>query len=695
MKKYIMAIAMTLSVGSVFAEPLQIEVHGTCQDMTPIPEGCVERLPDVVSTASPENYVVSDPTIAGSRIATKPIDDPHNVVEVSSDTIQDQGAKTLNDVMRNVSGINYNGNMAGNRSNPIIRGFVIDEHYGIKVDGMYNLTWEDYSLFNVERVDIVKGPNAAVNGMSDPGGFINYVTKKPTFGESYGEFEQSIGSRGDYTTSMSYNTELSDSLASRSVISYGDGPNPALSGNTDKERLFIDQMFTAKLSSSQTLDVDIRHQTDNQNYGAASLLPAIGNRPAPIPINSNFSSPDDKFNVNDDSIAFRLHTDLNNLWSMNNNLKYQSVDRVRQYLNPSAISNSGILTTSYYDGEQRMNYTTFDNNLMYKGDVYSMKNTLVFGIDYQNNTTTQTLQSNSTHYNINIYNPPNYSNFTWLYGPTVNSTAWQYDIGEYVQDELFLTDKWVLNTAVRHDYTPQGSSTAPDATDSATSPSIGLTYKVTPLWSVYTDYGTSFNPQTQTTTGYVPPQRSRQYESGTKYIDPVNGVSVTAAVYSLTLYNVATPDPTNSTLTDYTGAARNNGFELQAAYDVTHNWTVLANYAYIDSKITQDTNYVGNQMAGVPQNTAGGWLQYHEGVWGAGIGANYVSNRMGDNANDFVLPSYTVVNANAFYKYTNNTTFRLNINNLFNEGYYLGGTSRTAILQGTPLTVMASVNVKF
>ena len=142
--------------------------------------------------------------------------------------------------MRNAPGIGLNANLAGNRSNVMLRGFNIHDNFGSKIDGQQNLTWADVDLYNIEQIQVFKGPNAAYAGMSDPGGYINYITKKADWTNRFETF-QSATSSGGYLGSIQQNYAIHDAFAGRTVLTYGDGPNPALDGNTRKQRVSLSQ----------------------------------------------------------------------------------------------------------------------------------------------------------------------------------------------------------------------------------------------------------------------------------------------------------------------------------------------------------------------------------------------------------------------------------------------------------------------
>ena len=655
----------------------------------------VVTLPEIEVTGT-NDYLNNEPTSLANKIPTADIDVARSVTTITSKAISDQNALTMSDVMKNISNIGTGSNLAGNRSNYMMRGYVVDENNGTKIDGQYSVQLEDFDMFNVERVQVLKGVDGGTYGKSDPGGFVNIVTKKADWTNSI-DVANSVGNFGYRKNSIAGNAVITDNIASRSVFSYSDSANPALNGNSEKERLFASQNFMVKLGQQTTFQLDFRHQNDNQNYGSSSQLPAIGNAPAPIDLRTNMSSPDDKFNVQDDSVGYILSSKFNEL-TFNQKFKFQSVNRLRQYLTPSALSNSGILSTKYTLNNQTRDTLTTDNSVTWGSALFGHKNNLIAGLDYVQENQKARDNSSASVYKIDIY-APNFSNFAWVGGPETDSFFTQKTGGIYTQDQLYLADNLILATGLRYNISMQSSSGYKDATDYGLNPNAGLTYKILPTVSLYTDYSQGFNPQSPTTTspapgGYIPPQRSQQTEFGLKWIDSKYG-SFNASFFELLLDNVATTNPLNLAQNIYIGEARNMGVELDSSFKIINKISILANFSSINSKVLKDTLYAGNPLASVPNMTYGSWLMYDEQKYGMGLGFNHISSRAGDPANDFTLPAYTTLDSAAHYDITKNIRLQVNLKNITNEKYYSGSSTRYSIMQGQPFTLMTMLDIKF
>lgn len=278
-------------------------------------------------------------------------------------------------------------------------------------------------------------------------------------------------------------------------------------------------------------------------------------------------------------------------------------------------------------------------------------------------------------------------------------------LGIYVQDQITLADNLKFLLGGRLDIFTQDFrflANTDSASGEAFSPRVGIVYQPIEPISLYASYSHSFTPVTGTAFGggAFEPQRGTQYEIGLK-ANINEQLSATLALYDLTLSNVLTADPNNSGFSIQTGEQRSRGIELSIQGEILPGWNIIAGYSYIDAEVTEDNSIpVGNQLAGVPENSFNLWTTYEiqsgdlEGL-GAGLGLFFVGERQGNLNNSFQIPEYLRTDAAIFY---NRNQFRaaVNIRNLFNIDYFDGFNSFGDIVYpGEPLTVQASVSWEF
>ncbi|MEM9808866.1 MAG: TonB-dependent receptor, partial [Cyanobacteria bacterium P01_D01_bin.56] len=219
----------------------------------------------------------------------------------------------------------------------------------------------------------------------------------------------------------------------------------------------------------------------------------------------------------------------------------------------------------------------------------------------------------------------------------------------------------------------------------------------------FASYSRSFspNPASSFSTDFLDPEEGEQYEVGVKAELLDGRLSANLAYFDVTLQNVSTPDPNNPLFSVAIGGERSQGVELDVAGEISPGWNIIANYAYIDARITEDNSGLeGNRRFNVPEHNVNLWTTYDiqdgplEGL-GFGLGVNYVGERFGDNANSFMLDDYFLTNAAISYK-RDNWQAGLNIRNLFDINY-IESTSggRRNIYPGEDFTIVGSFSIEF
>ncbi|MDE1926247.1 MAG: TonB-dependent receptor [Burkholderiales bacterium] len=688
----------------------------------------VQALPSVTVTADRSNLNASTASMAATRIPTKPIDSARNIQIFSDADIRDRGDATPSSALQDhVSGIDINpDNESPNRSNYMIRGYEIDDDWGTKIDGQQHLEWTDLDLYDIDHIEIIKGPSAATAGISDPGGFVNFVTKKADWTHR-GEFNQTVDTRGGHVTNIQQNYVFSEAVAGRSVATASDAYAPQLNGNAEKKRLALAQNFMFRIGRARTLQFDLRHVDDRQNYGADSWLPAQGNAPAPIDLKTNMASPQDRLQAHDTEVAYQFNDELGPQLSLHHDLKYQVSDRDYHYMMPYQLSGN-LLQLSYYDYNNHKTYAGTDNFLTFKGDLYARQNEFVVGFQLLqsrtrtgSNSTSPGANDNCASYGtfcVDIFQP-SYAGFNWVYGGQagaagsgqgVNSgrddnTAigrfTQDNVAIYVQDQWHATDRLLIDAGLRYTRTENRGTGIHDTKVEAATPDIGLSYKLLPTFSVYADYATGFMPQTQVDTSFIAPQHAYQDEAGFKWID--DRYSLTASWFDMQKTNDATFSPGSPDHVLYVGKLRISGVEIDASYRLP--WIpgvrLALNYAGLDSRVSADLDptLIGKEFPSIPPRQFGSWIQYDATVaghaYGLAAGLSHVGRRYADVSNTITIPGYTKVDAMAYLALSSDVKLRLNLTNVGNVKYYAGASSPLAIMQGAPFVGLLSLNVRY
>ncbi|HVO93082.1 MAG TPA: TonB-dependent siderophore receptor [Terriglobales bacterium] len=705
--------------------------------------------------AADQSAPAQEITVWGTRIArtvtktdTPLLQTPATIDLIPRDVIQDQAALKVKDALENVVGVSP-GPTVGGGTGYYIRGFKDARIYrnGLLVNAANDSFDSDLGTANVERLEVLEGPASVLYGRIEPGGLINVVTKRPQADPHY-MLEQSFGSydlkrtQWDATGTVSRN----NGLLYRFAGSYDD------SGSF---RQFIAHQETllapsVTWSPNDRFDWTVEGEYYNKDFDADFGIPAVGNRPAPIPVTENLGDPNTpRSNLAKSHLGSEINYRLSDNWTVTNKFLWTSIDSKETFLNPAPafgttalLANGTLQRNAFFEAaSQDFKQTTLD--LSGKFSVAGTEHHVLLGFDYLDGTTNYNIAGNyktpDPALNINIYNP--------VYGVPVSIIAtdllqaastrpfshyagvWY---GAYFEDQILIWDRLHILGGGRYDWAENGRgrgatwqlayANQPSVVtrDERFSPQVGLLYDVTSNFTLYTSWTNSFaksNGLDPVTGAKRPPETGEQYEAGAKGEFFDSRLTATLSLYDLKKHNVAEPNPTDPLETILSGERRSRGIEFNVTGRLTQALSILAGYAYTDAIVSKDTNGIqGNRIANVPRNQANAWLKYDFGDYAAlkglslALGARYVGQRAGDGDNPgdpgatFFLPAYIRIDAEAAYRFSidgTDVTAQLNIKNLTDRRYFESTDeganvgSRYGIYPGTPLTVSGTLRLEF
>jgi iron complex outermembrane receptor protein len=298
-----------------------------------------------------------------------------------------------------------------------------------------------------------------------------------------------------------------------------------------------------------------------------------------------------------------------------------------------------------------------------------------------------------------------------------DSSFWRADYGLYFQDLINVGEHWKVLAGVRYDhcdtafdrsFEPLFGPTTTDQSFDEGSPRVGVVYEPIPdKLSYYAMYAESFTPPDggpRETTAPLQPELGQTWEGGIK-MKPLSGVTLTAAGFYIVRENVTADlfDPvTYLVVTEQLGKQRSQGAELDAIGQITARWSVLANYAYTDTLVTDPANPAidGQRALGVPFNTASVWTRYNmvqneRRTFGVGLGVIRVGQRLGDYTTPaFYLPEYTRWDAGVYYR-QGRFDASCYFENIFDTTYYTGSVSQYEVFPGAPFNFRTQVSYRF
>ena len=676
-----------------------------------LPEMTVTGAPDSDSPYSTQ-YRVPEATTA-TKTQTPIMETPMSIQVVPKSVMNDQQAITLEQSLSNVSGV-FPGNAQGVESFNV-RGFNTWDYYrnGVRFQSALTQTGKR-EVANLERIEVLKGPASILYGRIEPGGMINLVPKTPQ-AMPYYSLQQQFGSYNLFRTTLDATGGLNqdNSLLYRLNFAYN---------NEDSFRQFVyDRHFFVapvvqwRISDRTQITAEMEYKTGK--YSVDYGIPAIGNRPANLPINRSLVEPFSGSKYDEIMAGFHWSHIFNDNWEIKHRFYLQRTDEDDDVVLGSALRTDNRTLDRFYAGFRNNKVETYTTNVDLTGHVetFGIQHTLLMGGDYYNFRNRGLMIDNFNFPSIDIFNPV-YS------GTTVRDPADDspYDtkenwFGLYFQDQIRLPYNVHVLAGFRYDNAGiENKINGRKSEQDKISPRVGILWQPIPSLSLYGNYVENFGAPNLGARGFegqpLSAETAQQWEAGVKMEFFDKRLSATLAWFQLTKQNIATlhPDPQLALqrISVLTGEARNEGIELDITGELLPGWQVIANYAYINSEVTKtNDNTLGNRFPNVPEHAGNIWTTYafqNETLRGLKVGGGVTlrGKREGNLENDYQMPGYAVFNLMTSYGMKvgkTRVTAQLNVNNLFNEEYFpsSGGFGRTRIAVGTPRVFLGSLRVEY
>jgi catecholate siderophore receptor len=645
-------------------------------------------------------------------------DAPQSISIIPREIIEQQAATTLNDVLRNVSGISMaagegGGGPAGD--NLTLRGF--GARNDIFVDGIRDFASYTRDTFNVEQVEVVKGPASAQTGRGSTGGYINLFSKQPqarTF--VAGTVGVGLPSYVRGTADVNVGGEdfgLGGGTALRVNAMYHKADTPGRD-HVETERWGIAPSVAVGLGTSTRAILSyFRLQQDNvPDYG----IPFVPNtnvpledyidQPAPVDFDNYYGLLERDYEETTANIAtFALEHDLTDDIRLSNTTRYGHAVRDSIYSAPRfAQIDPPAPETGTDVNPQTQSRDTVDKILLNQSNIFakfqtgSIRHDTIAGFEISRERSRNQLRAITAGDPTDIFDPdperPWDGTIVDLPGEVVRAKT--STIAAYVFDTVHFSDQLLVTGGLRWERNKSEFNPAPSQISATVQPikrndsyltwRAGLTYKPMPSLSLYVGAGTSINPSienlTQTTPneslGDLKPEKSRTYEIGAKWDGFGGKLLVTTALFRTDKTNARTPAIPGEPAQVLDGKQRVDGFEFGATGRITERWQLIGSYTYLDSEVRESNteSEIGNRLGNVPKHSGSLWTLYKLPVGvEIGGGARYVSGRFTNVANTRFVDDYWVVDATLGYDISDKISLRVNAFNIFDERYadQLGG----------------------
>ncbi|MES2018721.1 MAG: TonB-dependent siderophore receptor [Pseudomonadota bacterium] len=709
---------MAAAILAAFASPLAVQP--VFAQATP----ATTTLPEVLVSGSADKSYAPDLTTVGGKEAIAVRDVPQTVNVVNRAVLEAQAANSMTEALRNVPGITISAGEGGAIGDNInLRGF--SSRTDVFRDGFRDRGQYSRDTFNIEAVEVLKGPSSMLFGRGSTGGVINQVSKKPSL-KSGTEATATVGTDDYYRATLDVNRKLSDTSAvrlnafgqdlksTRDVVrnqDFGIAPSLRLGMGTPTEL---------------TLSALIQRNDDLPDYGFPILTSdGLGTvrKPVDAPANAYYGYLDDHFK----QAVNMANASLRHKFSPTLTLRTQlQVSNSKTEAAPSPLTSSSVRRTtepvalpgnpaslrdplaSLIASREDRDRDFTDKSIFSQTDLIAkiksgaMLHTVTTGLElgrdeyreqrYVWNTTTAQRE-------INLGNPVNGTRQgTRALTRTVETTA--DTLGLYVNDQIDLNKQWKVVGGLRWDrfkvssgltratlpagYPADTTVASAPHSDSMLSQRAGVIFQPTEMQSYYLSYGTSFNPSAETvtqsaTTAALDPEKNRAYELGAK-IDVMDGnLSFNGALFSVSKDNARTTDAVTR-ITTLDGDVRVRGIEVGVVGRITPAWQVLAGYTLLDSEIVTSLDVgtgldagirsQGKTLQNTPRHNASLWTTFSFlQNWEAGGGLVYASERFVNNFETAVVDGYTRVDASLAFKQPN-YDLRFNLQNATDKKYY-------------------------
>ena len=661
------------------------------------------ELGTIIVTGETRGYVAVN-SVTATKTDTALIDVPQSINVITRQQLDDQAAYSLSDVLRYVPGVTI-GQGEGNRDQITLRGqnttadFFLD---GVRDDVQYYR-----GLYNLERVEVLKGPYALIFGRGGGGGIINRVQKTPNGAGAFANARVSANSFGAFDISGDVNTPLGDKAAFRLNAVYEELANHR--DFYEGQRFAVNPYLAADLGGSWRAGLSYEYVNDDRVPDRG--VPSLNGRPIEGYRDQFFGLPGvNQTTLEAHILKGRIDGELTPGLSVSTTVLYGDFDKLYTNVFPSGAATSQTGTVplaAYTDPTTRENFLV-QSNLLWETRTGPLEHRILFGLEYGDQTSANQRRNGTlSPASLSLTNPvfP-----TVTFGGLVRDTVSTVEtVSAYVQDQISIGDRFDIVAGLRFDrFDIDGVDLQPavdrpfSRTDEKVSPRLGLIFKPQPDLSLYASYSRSFLPRAgdqflslSTMQEDLEPERFTNTELGVKWQARPNLI-LTAALFQLDRTNATTPDPNNVAMSINVGETRTKGLELSATGNITDRWQISAGYAW------QDAVLAGNdfvRLAQVPEQQFSLWNRFNvSNRLGLGLGVTHQSDQFAairtSNATTR-LPGFVRVDAAAFYELSDRVQVQLNIENLLDEAYFPDAHNNANISTGAPLNARLTVSARF
>ncbi|CKH02810.1 TonB-dependent siderophore receptor [Achromobacter xylosoxidans] len=724
------SLAAAVAVPALFISPYalaQSGAHGVTQ-LAPV---------EVEGEDSPYQ-----PDAAQSPKMTAPLlDTPRSVQVVPKQVMSDQSASSLQDVLQNSPGITFAAGEGGRAGGdlPVIRGQ--NAASSLFLDGMRDASMQARDTFNLEQVEIIKGPDSVYSGRGGAGGSINLVSKAPKAKDAT-EVTGQIGTDRNYRGSVDSNWRLGEKSAFRLNVMGTKGDVPGRDRAVNFERWGVAPSLMLGMGTPTRITLSYYHyQNDSMPDYSIPYDPRVG-----LPVTETLGisrknfyglAERDFMKTRDGMATVDFQHDFSDKLTLRNVVRYGR--ETADYLATQPDLTLANLPAGIVDRPAYGRYYTtkaFANQTDLSGEFLTgaVKHGFDLGFEYTSVKQTMAYTNDQVLSSDGVTKCPADLTQTSLRNPDPNvaypcrtARSWPAPyatdtLALYSFDTLKFDEQWQASVGLRWDnYRTSGHDKKKQGyrrTDNLFNYQLGLAYKPVPQGTIYASYGTSSTPSAvagatasdilrKSSDEAAAPEKSRSVEAGVKWLVLDERLTLTGAVFQDTRRNTNIEVLPNEY--EQAGQTRVRGIELGFSGSITPAWNIYGGYTFLDSKLIRggrkDIGAEGQELPNTPRNAFSLWSTYKVlPELTLGGGAYYVDKVYG-NADAGVdasgapkarwVPSYWRFDAMAKYKFSSHLALQLNVLNVFDQTFYTRARPKNHAALGTGRAALLSVRLRY
>lgn len=643
---------------------------------------------------------------------------PNSLSVISAEQIIEQGFESIDDIVQFTPGISM-GQGEGHRDQLTIRGQNTTADFFI--DGLRDDVQYFRPLYNLERVEVLRGANALLFGRGGGGGIVNRVTKTANFKTDFTNLNANIDTFSNTLLAVDHNLAISDDQAFRV-----NGFFESIDNHRDQyegERYAVNPTFTHNFSDATQILVSYEYINDDRAVDRG--VPSLNGEPLRGVSRTFFGDAEANFTTLEAHIAkIKVDHQLSENWTLNSTLQYADYDKLYQNLYPAAFdgTSNNVTLDGYKDATVRTNLI-LQFNAIGQIETGNIEHTLLIGAEYGD-------QETGNNRRDTLFTQSQDDQISFLFSDPLNIPAFEFTdfvrdrnsnvrfLSVFFQDEIKLSDSFILVAGMRLDSfdidvidaieradgSADGNNGFLSRKDNKTSPRLGFIYKPFEDMSIYASMSKSFLPRSgdqfltlSPSSAALDPEEFENREIGIKY-NLSDSLSLTAAIFEILRENGTAVDPNNPEDSITTGTDT-NGFEMQLVGQLTDGWEITAGYSRLNGRETGrvvDGDLANRVLSQVPDHMFSMWNSFDlTDKWDIALGLVYQAEQFTSLSNRVELPSILRIDAGIYYELSEQTKVQLNIENVLDEEYFPSAHNDNNITIGRPFNARLGVTYKF